>query len=335
MQIEKERTNAAFEDFRVDFLECWNRLPNKAFFFLLLGAWLSLFYFLGNVTLGYSLSRTPSLYLWLLKTYDPEGKYMRSDDGHGVIIPFVVLVLFWLKRKQLLEQPLRSWPPGLLIVAFALFLHIAGFMGQQPKISVLALFIGIYGLTGLAWGPAWLKNSLFPFFLFAFCVPLGLQAQFISFPLRLLVCHLVEWFANGILAIDVQRNGTSLLNASSNYQYEVAAACSGMRSLIATFALSVIYSFVSFREWWKRLLLIASAFPLAVLGNFVRMMTIIIAAEIGGQSWGDKIHEGGPGGIFSLLPYIPAFAGLLLLGHWLRPRPLGTTPVGSRLQQAA
>ncbi len=82
----------------------------------------------------------------------------------------------------------------------------------------------------------------------------------------------------------------------------------------------MIYAFVSFPKWWERLALIASAFPLAVLGNLIRMLTIIIAAEIGGQAAGNKIHDGGPGGIYSLIPYVPAFAGLLLLGHWLRER---------------
>jgi exosortase len=273
--------------------------------------------------------------VWLLDAYDPAGNYMRSDDGHGVLIPFVVLALLWWKREQLLSQPLRIWPLGLSLVCLGLLLHIAGYMGQQPKVSVIAFFVGLYGLTGLAWGPGWLKRSFFPFFLFAFCVPIGLQSQFITFPLRLLVCRLVEWIANGVLAIDVVRDGTALSNAAGHYQYEVAAACSGLRSLLATFALSIIYAFVSFPNAWKRLVLIASAIPLAVLGNLVRMLTIIIAAEIGGQSWGNAVHEGGPLGIYSLLPYIPAFGGLLLLGRWLRPEePEQPSPIALRTRPA-
>ena len=50
------------------------------------------------------------------------------------------------------------------------------------------------------------------------------------------------------------------------------------------------------------------------------MLMIIIAAEIGGQSWGNAVHEGGPLGVYSLIPYLPAFAGLLLLGHLLHQR---------------
>ena len=318
--VQPEQPARGIQDFRRSFLNYWRQLPNKAFFLLLLIAWLALFQFFGNTTLGYIRSQSPSLFVWLLNAYDPEGKYARSDDGHGVIIPFIVLGLFWWKRKELLAVPIRIWAPGVLFVGFGLVLHILGYMGQQPKLSVIALFIGLYGLMGLAWGPAWLHASFFPFFLFAFCVPLGTQALFITFPLRVLVCRLVTLIANGFLAIDVERVGTALINTSGHYQYEVAAACSGMRSLIASLALSMIYAFMVFPTWWKRGVLIAAAFPLAVFGNVVRMLTIIIAAEMGGQSWGNAVHEGGPLGVFSLIPYIPAFAGLLLLGHYLRER---------------
>ena len=56
----------------------------------------------------------------------------------------------------------------------------------------------------------------------------------------------------------------------------------------------------------------------------VRLVTIIIAAAIGGMSAGNYVHEGGPGGVISLLPYVPAIFGLLAAGKWLseaRPSP--------------
>jgi hypothetical protein len=46
-----------------------------------------------------------------------------------------------------------------------------------------------------------------------------------------------------------------------------------------------------------------------------RLLCIIIAAEMGGQKWGDYVHEGGPFGIISLLPYVPAIVGLLVAGR--------------------
>jgi hypothetical protein len=52
--MEKQPVNGVLEDFRIEFLECWHRMPNKGFFLVLLAAWLALFHFLGNSTLIHS-----------------------------------------------------------------------------------------------------------------------------------------------------------------------------------------------------------------------------------------------------------------------------------------
>ncbi len=318
-------TDGILEEFRKDFLEAWHQLPNKGFFLVLLVAWLALFQFFGNATLGYI--NTSSLLSWMWSTYTASSDAAATDDAHGKLIPLVVLGLLWWKRKQLLALPLRVWAPALALVLFALLLHIAGYMIQQPKVSIIAMFVGIYGLTGLAWGYQWLKESFFPFILFAFSVPLGWSAVAITFRLRVLVCRIVEVICGYIFQIDVLVEGTAIMDPNHRFQYEVAAACSGMRSLIAIIAISVIYSMVSFHTWWRRALLMASAVPLAVLGNVFRMLAIIVAADLGGQEAGMYVHDGGPGGILSYLPYIPAFAGLMLLGHWLRePAPAKAPP---------
>ena len=314
--------NGILEEFRIEFLECWRKVPNKGFFLVLLAAWLILFQFLGNSTLGYT--HTSSLMTWMYIAYHPIPQPGQEDglseDGHGLIVPVVVLGLFWWKRKELVSQRLDTWWPGLLIVGFGLFVHLLAYMVQQPKLSIVGLFTGIYGLMGLAWGPVWLRKSFFPFVLFVFCVPLGSQALPITFKLRMLVTQIVEAISHNMLAIDVVREGTALKDPSGRYSYDVAAPCSGMRSLIATLGLALVYGMVSFRSWWKRGLLIASAFPLAVAGNVLRMLTIVVSADLWGQEAGSYVHDGGPGGIISLLPYIPAFVGLLALGHWLETK---------------
>jgi exosortase len=295
-----------------DTADCWRRLPNKGLFFALLAAWLAMFHFFGNSLLGYI--HSPSLFAGMYAAYNNPNP--ASDDGHGNFVPFLVVGLFWWKRKELLALPLQIWWGGLLILIAGMVLHVLGYALQQPRISIVALFTGIYGLMGLAWGRGWLRKSIFPFFLFVFCIPLGGQAAFITFPLRLLVTWLVEMTAH-LLGIDVIRVGTQLFDSLRAYQYDVAPACSGIRSLIAIFLLATIYGFITFRSPWQRLLLMASAFPLAVLGNLARMLLIILAAEIGGQKWGNYVHESS---IFSLIPYIPAIIGLLVIGRWMEKR---------------
>lgn len=295
-----------------DTVACWQRLPNKLFFFPLLLAWLALFHFLGNSILGYV--HSPSLFRWLDNSYYAGDE--ASDDSLGSLIPFIVIGLFWWKRKDLLALPLQVWWPGLLIIGLAMLLHLAGFVTQQPRLSVAAMFAGIFGLMGMAWGWAWLKESFFPFWLFIFCVPLSALLTGITFPLRLLVTWLVAGAAN-LLTIHVNRVGTQLIAPDGSYQYDVVAACSGMRSLLAIFLLATIYGFVMFRSPGKRILFMALALPLSILGNFTRLMCVIFAAEIGGQSTGNFVHDNW---FFSLVPYIPAIAGLLLVGRWLENR---------------
>jgi exosortase len=295
--------------FVAELCSTWRQLPNKTMFFVLLAAWFFLFHFLGNATLGYI--NTPSLLNWMYQSYT---KSAVADDEHGLLIPFVVVGLLWWKRKELLALPLRSWWPGLLLLAAALLIHIMGYAVQQPRVSIAALLAGVYALAGLVWGPAFLRASFFPFFLFGFMIPLGSLTEPLTFPLRLLVTKTVALMCQHLLAIDVVSNGTQLLNGMHTYQYDVAPACSGIRSLVAIVAIAIIYAFTSFQSWWQRGLMMASAIPLAFVGNTFRMLVIVLAAEFGGQGAGNKAHESS---FWSLLPYVPAILGLVLLGRWL------------------
>ena len=300
-----------------DTVECWHRLPNKIFFFTLLVAWLLLFQFWGNSILGYV--HTSSLFEWLFYLYNVGGSDLATDDSYGNIMPFLMVGLFWWKRKELLALPLKPWWPGILLLAAAGALHISGFLIQQPFVSVVALFTGIYALMGMAWGREWLRHSSYPFFLFVFSIPLASHLNFILFPLQLFVCWLVEMVSH-LFGIEVIRRGTQLMDPSGTYGYEVAAACGGMRSFIAIFLLATVYAFGTFSSPWKRIFLMATALPFAILGNLLRLLAIIVAASFGGQEWGNYVHEGGPFGIISLLPYIPAIAGILVLGRWMESR---------------
>ncbi len=314
LPMDKPANIGIVEEFRLEFVKCWERLPNKAWFLVLLVTWLGLFHWLGNS--GAGLIKTHSLLNWMYLVCKPNNTADR-DDTQGLIAPFVVLGLFWWKRKELLAADLRTWMPGMVIVVFGLFVHILGFRVQQQRISIVGLLTGIYGLMGMSWGPGWLRKSFFPFCLLVFCIPLGTLSQPITFRLRLLVCQIVEFVSQYVLQIDLIRTGTAIKDPTNRFQYEVAPACSGIRSLITTIGLALVYGMVSFRTWWKRALVFASAFPLAVLGNTLRMLAIVVAAEIGGQDWGNKVHDGWPFGISNLIPYFLVFAGLIFLGRWL------------------
>jgi exosortase len=294
--------------FRLELERCWRQLPDKLLLVALFASWVLFFQFWGNCTLGYS--PTPSLYGWLAYMYRGS-----VDDEPGILIPFVVLFLFWWKRNEFLAAPKRLWWPAAALLLLALALQILSFMVQQTQISAVSFFVGLYALTGLTWGPHWLRASFFPFFLFVFCVPMANLTEPISLPLRLVATHITSVVCHVGLGINVLQEGTRIFDSHGAYQYEVAAACSGIRSLVATLALATIYAFVKLRSPWRRLLVVFSAVPLAVASNVLRLTSIIVSAEAFGQSAGNYVHKNY---WLSLLPYMVAMGGIGLVGRWLR-----------------
>ena len=336
-----EEANAASSKpvgFREELTDFWRALPNKALFFFLFAAWLMLFHFFGNSTLGYV--NTPSLFGWWLwvntrglddlTVWEKPGRILAADEAHAWLMPFVVLGLFWWKRRELEGVSKKTWWPALGLFIAALLLHVFGHVVQQTRISLVAFFTGLYALTGLVWGARWLKASFFPYFLFAFCFPLGSMADNITFPLRMLATNITTSLVGTVLGINVIQDGTRIFDAHGTFQYEVAVACSGLRSLTAILLLSTIYGFITFKGTIKRLVMIVAAFPLAVASNVFRLATIIIAAEAFGQEAGNFVHDNS---WFSLLPYLPGIGGILLLSHWLREKKSTSAPTANVVEQ--
>ena len=306
-----QSTIGILDEFQTELVDGWRRLPNKAFFFGLLAAWLALFQFLGNSTFGYL--DTGSLLKWIYLIGGARSAEGDTDDHQMLIAPLLVIGLFWWKRKQLLAQPMKTWWPGLFLLGLGLLIHIVGYRVQQPRISIVALFTGIYGLMGLAWGPKFLRASFFPFFLFIFCVPFGTLSGFITVPLRHIVARIVELITHWI-HLDVIRQGTQLIDPKGHFQYEVAAACGGIRSLIVTIMLAIVFGFTVFKAAWKRLLLVLLAVPLAVAGNVLRLLIVILISKLWSKDAGMSFHDNT---ITSLLPYVPAVLVLFWLGDLL------------------
>jgi exosortase len=295
--------------------------PDKLLFGLLLLAWVALFHFLGNAVFGYI--DTPSLFSWCYQIYTNS-----PDEEHCLYVPLVVLGLLVWKRHELIALPKRHWWPALGLVALGLLLHIGGYLVQQTRVSLVGFIVGLYGLTGWVWGPAWLRATFFPMFLLGFCIPISAYAEVITSPLRIFVTKVSVGIGHDLLGIGVYRQGSIIMNAQGVAMYDVAPACSGIRSLISLFALATVFAFVSYQTWWRRAVLIGAALPLAVLSNVFRITTVIIVGEAFGQPAGAMIEQK-----FGFLTFGVAMVGLFALGHWLRenrapamPAPLQGAP---------
>src|SRR5665213_2614219 len=135
----------------------------------------------------------------------------------------------------------------------------------------------------------WGKASAFPVAFMVFAIPVN-ALDTVGFWLQMGVVRAGEWIAH-LAGIAVVRNGTQLFAPDGRYQYDVVAACSGIRSLMALTALSLFIGYVWFRPAWLRAAMLLLSFPLVYLGNVLRISSIIVAAQWGGQRWGDRVHD--------------------------------------------
>jgi len=317
MADDAQRAPTLAEDLLREARVFWGRLPDRSVFLILLGAWGLLFHFLGHCSFNFT--DHPSLFAWMWGAWSAPA----LEAGHGKLVPLVVLALLWLRRNQLLATPARRWLPALVGLAAALVLHVLAFTVQQPRLSMVALAAGAWWLVGLVWGPGWLRKTFFPFLLLGFCVPLESLGEGILFRLRLLVTTLSVGIGHHLLGLDVMNEGTRIFNAARTFSYDVAPACSGIRSLASLLAVTTIYGYVAFRSPWRRFVMITLAAPLAVAGNVARITTVIILAEAFGHKAGAAAETN-----LGYVTFAVAIGLMFVVGWLMREPPVPAAVVG-------
>ena len=259
------------------------------------GSGVALFHFAGNATRGYI--DTSSVFLWWVHQWlDPQ-----SESEHGWLILGLSVWLLWRNlrnaegggRKAEGVATLDSRRSSLVLPLAALLaglaLHLLGYAVQQTRISIVGFLVFTWGVLALGGGPRWGRAAAFPLGFMVFAIPLNVLDT-AGFWLRVGVTDTAYHLSRAI-GIDVIRNGTQLLAPDGSYSYDVAAACSGVRSLMALAALSLLLGYLGFRAWWVRALIGALCLPYAFVGNVARIFAIILAGEWFGQEAGAVVHE--------------------------------------------
>ncbi len=269
-----------------------------------------LFQFFGNANRGY-INTSSLFYWWGFQWSNPA-----SEAQQGWLILGLSLWLFWRGLKSGEARPPPGRPRVFPILAGAVALHAVGFAVQQARVSIIALLLFIYGLAGLAdLGRPENRRGIqraaaFPLAFMLFAIPLNVLDS-VGFWLRMGVIQVSAGIAHAV-GIGVMRSGTLLLAPDGRYQYDVAAACSGIRSLMALAALSLLLGYISLAFNRLRALVFLSCVPLVFLGNVARITAIILAAQWGGPAWGDRVHDIMGWGIFVIV-----LGGVYAFAAWL------------------
>jgi exosortase len=232
--------------------------------------------------------------------------------SHGYLIPPVAAFVLWLERRRFAASVGRGTPWGLAVAVVALAVHLlsirAGVFMTQGYSFVLLLF----GVSLLFFGGRATRVAWFGLGYLVFMLPMPpFLMNVVSFNLKLLAARAGSAIA-AHLGIPLVRSGVTIhLPAGS---LRIADPCSGLRSLIALVALGALYAYLMKGPTWKRVVLFASAVPLAVIANVVRISVLCAVANV----WGVDTALGFFHDFSGLFLFLIAFAGLVVVRKVLR-----------------
>lgn len=193
------------------------------------------------------------------------------DYAHGFLVPLMAGYIAWLRRASLREiQPSASgW--GVLVIAVAVMLHLAGLFYFLEILSRLAVVVACGGLVLLIAGKriAW---TLCPAILFlVFMIPLpGRVETWMALPLQRLATQSSAYVLQ-TLGCPAIAEGTIVL--IDDRAIEIVRACSGLRMLMSFFCITIFVTIVVNHNWIIRIIVALSIVPLALIANILRIVT--------------------------------------------------------------
>lgn len=229
------------------------------------------------------------------------GEWMGNDYySHGLLIPPVSLFLIVQRFRK---DDALPWPPaggsnlGLLLLIPSLLLYLYFLNGKAYYLAAFAM-IGMIG--GIIWtlaGTETIRKLAFPVAYLVFMVPVPFIERS-TLPLAMFtgVCStgLV-----GLLGLEMTVVGNSV--TLPNADLIIGAQCSGINSLIALLALTTLAAYLFDGPWWGRIGLVALSIPLAMLGNILRVASLILVAAWQGADAAFIFYHDYSGPVFFVL----------------------------------
>ena len=221
------------------------------------------------------------------------GVWSRVDHwSHGYMIPFVALRIASSQRHVLPTLPVARDGRGALVLVAALALYLLGMAVGEVWLSGVGVVAVVAGAVLYARGVAWLRTLCFPLAYLLFMVPLP-EAWLapVIVRLQLLVSSVGSWLLQAI-GHPVLRAG-NVLQLPSGEELFVAEACSGITSLVTLVPLAAFLAYFTERSPWRRLVLVLTVVPVALLANLTRvLLTVLAANRIGARAATEStLHE--------------------------------------------
>jgi exosortase A len=194
--------------------------------------------------------------------------------AHGFIIFPISLWLIWRERSEIVRLTPR---PDYRALALLVLLGFAWLAARLVDVLVIEQFMLVVMIPTLVWlllGWTVLSRLAFPLGFLLFAVPVG----------EALVPTLMDLTADitvkllKITGIPVYREGRFFSIPSGDWS--VVEACSGIRYLIASLTLGLLYAYLNYRSMIRRLAFIALAVGFPIIANGLRAYMIVMIGHL-------------------------------------------------------
>jgi exosortase A len=193
---------------------------------------------------------------------------------HGYLIFPISAWLIWRQRAELAQVQPRPDLRGLILLAAA---GAGWLLADAGSVNVVAQYAFIAMLIAMVWtllGRAFVWAAFFPLMFLFFAVPVG---EFLIQPLMGVTADFTVAMLR-LTGIPVYREG--LFFSIPSGDWSVVEGCSGLRYLIASVTLGVLYAYLTYRSWKRRLLFSLAAIIVPIFANSGRAYMIVMIAHL-------------------------------------------------------
>lgn len=256
----------------------------------------------------------------------------RNNDqySHGFLVPLFAAFLLWHRRDKLRPEAMRPSVWGLLLLGFGLALKLGGAYGYYVSLDPYSLIPCVAGLVLLgggwaAWRWAWPAVGFLVFMLplpYFASVAMSSQLQWVA-----TVCSTFVMQSIGLPAL-AEGNVIHL----NEFPINIVEACSGLRMLVVFVALATAVVLVAERHWIDRAILLASAVPIAVATNVIRITATGVMYDMGYSDMAKHFFHDFAGWLMPVVALAMLWAEVKLLDALFldAPRPTALKPAAHR-----
>lgn len=206
--------------------------------------------------------------------------WWRSETfAHGLVVYPISAWLIWRMRAELRAVECAPSYLALLFVGLAGFGWLLGDLGGVQAARHLGFVAIVVFVVWSVLGTALARAIAFPLAFTFLAVPVG------EFMLPMLIEHTADFTVGALrmTGVPVYREGNDFVVPTGSWS--VVEACSGLRYLIASVTLGLLYAYLSYTSMRRRILFVLASIIVPILANWVRAYMIVMIGHLSGMKY--------------------------------------------------